>query len=57
MSDSATEAPSLFPAANRRTFLSYYDFNRLPKIPDRPMLMVSADQPRVVSKIQSNRFV
>jgi hypothetical protein len=35
MSDSASEAPTLFPATNRSATLSYYDFKRLPKIPDR----------------------
>jgi hypothetical protein len=34
MSDSASEAQTLFSAANRSGTLSYYDFKRLPKTPD-----------------------
>jgi hypothetical protein len=34
MSNSASEASTLFQAANRGALLSYYDFKRLPKITD-----------------------
>jgi hypothetical protein len=35
MSDSASEAPTLFSARNRSALLFYYAFKRLLKIPDR----------------------